>query len=114
MIFTAIKLLQDILASRHVQTQTVTSVRGGSSGGEDASYLDITITEVADYTKCEVDVGNMWFYDNSLGQITGAGAGDCYLVTARLTSNTNLRLSSRASSSVHKFIGRWRVTGKLA
>lgn len=72
-----------------------------SGSGIDNRYYDITLgTEVND-TKCVIDVR---------GYSTNEGNYNPGLLAARLTSTTNLRLSSGGSTNSGAYGCRWTVT----
>lgn len=69
--------IQTSILSGNIQTGYATGGVGGS--GEDSSYVDVTITAVAATAKCIVLVN---------------GDANGNVITARLTSTTNLRISA--------------------
>lgn len=71
---------------KSVQTGYVSLGAGTAGSGEDAAYLDVTITAVSAINKCVV-------YFQS-GYASGVQP-----LTARLTSTTNLRISHPTASS---------------
>lgn len=92
-----------------IQTGYVDVVSGSAgSPGEDYTYYNITISAVSATTKC------LCFFQGSAANSAVVNPGFYYnsggpqgIPTARLTSTTNLRLSSR--SSLMEFSGRWYV-----
>lgn len=86
--------IQTTILSGNVQTGYVSGA-GTSGTGEDTTYIDVTITAVAAIAKCKVEV-------------MGAGGGNQSVnnLTARLTSTTNLRISSVSSGAIN---ARWYV-----
>jgi hypothetical protein len=72
-----------------IQTGFVQNLPPSTGSGEDAYYLDVTITAVASTSKVDVT-----FQDQ---------VGGC---TARLTSTTNLRIARQTNTTIS---GRWRV-----
>lgn len=89
---------------KSIQTGYVASNSTSTSTGEDAVYLDVTISAVT--------------VAKSLVTLTGGGQGSSVngatqpattgqYITARLTSTTNLRISGPGSSAY--LVGRWQV-----
>lgn len=94
-----------------------TSALKAGTGGEESIYIDIPITPVSDYTKCVVTfVGGVRFDGINFGSIiypmlefTTNGLSVAK-VTAKLTSNSNLRLCSVVDANRALLIaGRWTV-----
>jgi hypothetical protein len=98
--------LDDTISSRAaiplVQTDYVNSGGLSTGSGEDGKYIDVTITtEVSAISACLVRfdgcANTVAFYD-----LDASG------VTARLTSTTNLRLSTLRTDKT-RVVGRWTV-----
>jgi hypothetical protein len=85
---------------------------GGSSlaagSGEDARYIDITISSV-NTSKCLIMfVGGR--SDTTATAMSEVSASNTYKCTARLTSSTNLRIASNLdTSSFSNIAGRWQI-----
>lgn len=92
---------------------TVKSIQTGfanststAGAGEDAKYLDVAITAVASTAKCVVLVIPD-FYNHFISDTYGGNYQVFPAIrSARLTSTTNLRLSSLLAPSI---VGRWTV-----
>ena len=86
------------------------SITGG--GGEDAGYINVTISAVTT-AKCEVSfVGGFVFGTDGLTAAMGkSGSGFAYSPTVRLTSTTNLRISMPGDNTITtgRIAGRWQV-----
>lgn len=94
----------------NVQTGWTVSARTGSIAGEDDSYKNITISAVTSIAKCYCVFTGV--YTNAGGETINysSDALQDYIVTARLTTTTNLRLATPINASTgFKFIGRWYV-----
>lgn len=96
----------------YVDTTTITT--GGT--GENASYIDVTISAVSNIAKCSVRFdggGTTSTPPNIFQTYAKSGATVSFMCTARLTSTTNLRISSPASTTSSNFTtqisGRWTV-----
>lgn len=94
---------------KSVQTGYTSGASLSSGSGEDTRYRDITISAVADITKCVVSfVGGGGPSDTAAAYKTDdSSASYSYLIFPRLTSTTNLRLSS--AIAVTNLLGRWTV-----
>jgi len=79
-----------------VQTGTFSGARTGTGSGEDAAYWDVTVTAVV-VAKCFCLVSDGW----------DTNATAIRIMTARLTSTTNLRIAS--PQAINNTIGRWYV-----
>lgn len=92
-----------------VQTGYTSGGSLSSGAGEDTRYRDITISAVADITKCVVSfVGGGGSSDTAAAYKTDhTSGGVSFLCFPRLTSTTNLRLSS--AIAVTNMLGRWTV-----
>ena len=94
-----------------IQTAYVALATGASATGtgEDLRYWDVTLgTTLTDYTKAEVsfigsisDTGDAAMYQQTSGRH--------HIPLARLTSNTNLRISSPNSSTGGNLTGRYTI-----
>lgn len=71
---------------------------------QDAQYIDITVSAVVDYTKTivNVDGGNS---NNQAFSMQQAGSSAVNKLTGRMTSNTNVRIASSATTSGSWFVG---------
>lgn len=75
----------------------------GAGAGEEAAYLDVAVAGITDYTKCTIDfeggagitTGEQWAFGKFITTSSQTKG-----ITARLTSNTNLRLSVPHSAAV--------------
>lgn len=86
----AMRLVQEKMGTRSIQTAFVASGSSSIGAGEDAKFRDYTLgTAVTDYTKCTV-------YFTADGSNTNP-------TSARLTSNTNLRASATAGATFSGF-----------
>jgi len=105
----------------NVQTGYVSSSASVGSGstvistgsGEDAKYVDVTITAVSAVANCSVEfVGGATDGGTSTGataEYLGTSSSVAIKTTARLTSTTNLRIATSLTTA--GFIsGRWQVT----
>ena len=93
-----------------------TNAAKSTGTGEDTVYWDFTLgTSVDDYTKCEVHFsGGISRNDDlaSTSMIRGSNqtTQDVYEASARLTSNSNLRLSAPAlSTTTNHCAGRYYI-----
>ena len=91
---------------KSVQTGYASSSSLSAGAGEDAKYLDVTVTSV-DATKSVVA------FQGGAGALTGdarrkSGATDAYECTVRLTSATNLRIAISSATPV-ALAGRWTI-----
>jgi hypothetical protein len=99
---------------KSVQTGYVSTSTISASTSEDENYVDVTITAVADYQKCLcIFQGGMAGSTGGVSDGQAMAKGDTsysHEVTARLTSTTNLRLSSTMVVNTNKYLaGRWYV-----
>lgn len=96
---------------KSIQSGFVASGTLSSGSGEDAKYIDVTISAVTT-SKCAVQ------FDGGFGGSASAGAyfvstgtsAVTIIASARLTSPTNLRISTSSSNSnITNLAGRWQV-----
>lgn len=79
-----------------------------SGTGEDARYIDVTISPV-DVAKCAVSFDG-GFSTTAANAMATVGGSDAYTATARLTTSTNLRIASSISMQPTFYVaGRWTV-----
>lgn len=95
---------------KSVQTGYTSGTGLSSGSGEDTRYRDITISAVADITKCAVSfVGSGGNSAAESTQISNIGSS-IFWVSARLTSTTNLRVAMSSNPGGTPYIaGRWAV-----
>lgn len=90
---------------------TVSPVIGGS--GEDTNYVDVTISAVSAINKCDVTFvgGSITSTAPNLNLLysKSISGSNSFMCTARLTSTTNLRISSPITTDVTQIAGRWYV-----
>lgn len=91
-----------------VQTGHINNVTPSTSTGEDAYYYDVTITAVGDTTKC-ISMFDGGAGTNANDGMLKSGSTASALVTARLTSTTNLRVSFQSTIGTYNITGRWTV-----
>mgnify|MGYP003651774159 CR=1 FL=1 len=94
------------MSTRSIQTGYISTSTLLSGAGEDLVYIDIPITEVSNIEKY------FTIFEGGGGvgataAIFKSGSTNSYLVTTRLTSTTNLRISSSVSATF--IVGRWKV-----
>lgn len=82
-----------------VQTGFLNSAATSAGAGEDAKFVDTTITAVSAINQC---------YPDFKGAISRAAGSQQTQLTARLTSTTNLRISD-SSNTLANITGRWYV-----
>jgi hypothetical protein len=84
--------LSTIFGNTKIQTNTVLANSFSSGTGQDSSYVDVTISTVANTAKCLVFIqGSAINYTDSIAKY--------YPLAGRLTSTTNLRISVGLSYS---------------
>lgn len=86
------------------QTGFVSTTSFSTGSGEDARYVDVTISSV-DTAKAFVLFQGAWDSTTSAA-MTRAGGRDA---TYRLTSATNLRISTNSITGTAALVGRWQV-----
>ena len=102
-------------ARAKVQTGWADNPTLSAGTGEDAKFVDITITAVSDIARCSVSFvgGATTALANSGSAMTKSGGTSSWMVTARMLNSTTLRLSCVASG-VLSIYGRWTVTDYAA
>lgn len=93
---------------KSIQTGYINNVGTATLGGEDAGYFDVTVASV-NPAKCLISFEGSGSKNGSIGRsyYGAATAGENHIVSARMTSATNLRLS--VGSSGGALGGRWTV-----
>lgn len=88
------------------QTGHVSSTSASSGTGEDARFVDVTISAVDTAKAFVYFVGG--FSNGPNNTTLKSGPTAVYEATARLTSSTNLRISTHVAAPTH-MEGRWQV-----
>lgn len=109
--------IREILAGgggvKSIQTGYVDSTSPTTGTGEDNRHVNVTISAVSSMAKCVVTFdGSGATNSNSSGGYSAPGtSSDVMVVTARLTSTTNLRLGTKsvAAQNAGGIAGRWTV-----
>lgn len=85
-------------AVRYETSGYADSTPASTGSGMDLRYIDLTVSGITSYTKCIVTGvfggGNTQSFDVTMAK---SGSTASYLAWGRLTSNTNLRVSSASS-----------------
>lgn len=81
-----------------------------SSSGEDAKYLDVSVSSVSTTkTICSFD-GSGNSYDVGYGMGYSVGGQNFQIISSRMTSATNLRLANGRVSDAPNYVqGRWQI-----
>lgn len=111
----AVQYLQGLInaMSTTVQTGFISTSSSLSGSGEDVRYYDVTISAVSAINKCKVHFNGSWCSvsdpDTVLDINNPASASVTSRATCRLTSTTNLRISTSRSAGNAYVKGRWTV-----
>lgn len=94
---------------KSVQEGYVASTTPSTGSGEDANYVDVTISSV-DTSKTLIFVSGSGSPQSSrAGHFATASTSDTAIATGRLTSATNLRISCLGRPASAGICARWRV-----
>ncbi|MDG3577112.1 hypothetical protein P7F60_11985 [Rhizobium sp. YJ-22] len=96
---------------KSMQSGFVSSTTLSTGTGEDAVYLDVTVSSV-DPSKCFIDFDGSFGNNAAAAQAQFGTSGSGCIATLRMTSATNLRISgkSAAGSAMTALSGRWTIT----